>query len=67
MLETSNWKGTWTAIEYVRVGGKDFLMFFEASTGSATIYEVAANGGLGRNVREITGWRNSWSIIEYYY
>lgn len=45
---------------------KHFL-FFDSSTGSAEIYKVAANGGLGLKVNSIDGtWRTTWTDIEYY-
>jgi hypothetical protein len=66
VTSTKNWKATWTDIEYYRAGGKDMLLFYEQSTGSAVMYEVANNGGLHRKVHETKNWRKTWTEIEFY-
>jgi len=68
-LQTINggWRKTWTSIEYYRISGKDMILFYEASTGSAEIYEVASNGDLGRKLHAINeGWRKTWTILEHF-
>ncbi|WP_074407309.1 M12 family metallopeptidase [Aquimarina megaterium] len=44
------------------------ILFYEGSTGSAEMYEIAQNGGLGKLVKKINnGWKKTWTDVEYYY
>jgi|LZCG01.1.fsa_nt_gb hypothetical protein len=43
------------------------LLFFERSTGSADMHNIAYHGGLGAKFSSvIRGWRTTWTDIEYY-
>uniref|UniRef100_UPI002604455D matrixin family metalloprotease n=1 Tax=uncultured Psychroserpens sp. TaxID=255436 RepID=UPI002604455D len=63
----NGWRKTWTDIEYYQSNGKNMLLFYEKSTGSAEMYEISNNGNLGKLIHSINnGWRKTWSDIEYY-
>jgi len=43
------------------------LVFYEASKGSAEMYEVKTDGDIGKRLGSINGsWRRSWTDVEYY-
>jgi len=67
VASTTNWKTTWSEVEYYRAGGKDMVLFYQqADGGFAEMYRVKSDGTLSGRVASTKNWKATWSDIEYY-